>query len=142
MKNNMHKKGSFTVEAACVMAVILFVIMGVLYLNFFVHNRTWLTAAAYESALAGSIEGTKQKGKSYETAKMRSEELGNAGFFGAENLTVKTTVEKNVKVIYEADTVAEFFGFSWDLKAEGESKIICPATWIRKIKAASEIIGG
>ncbi len=34
---------------------------GVLYLSFFVHNRSWLTAAAYEAALAGSIEGVQKK---------------------------------------------------------------------------------
>lgn len=50
------KKGSFTVEAACVMPLILLVLFGTIYLSFFVHNRAWLTAAAYESALSGSME--------------------------------------------------------------------------------------
>lgn len=39
------KKGSFTIEAACVMSLILVAVMGILYLCFFVHNRAWLTAA-------------------------------------------------------------------------------------------------
>ena len=51
------KKGSFTIEAACVMSLILVAVMGILYLCFFVHNRAWLTAAACESALTGSMEG-------------------------------------------------------------------------------------
>lgn len=42
------RKGSLTVESACVMSLILLVIMGLIYLSFFVHNRAWLTAAAYE----------------------------------------------------------------------------------------------
>ncbi len=46
------RKGSFTIEAACVMSLVLITVMGVLYLSFFVHNRSWLTAAAYEAALA------------------------------------------------------------------------------------------
>ena len=33
------KRGSFTIEAALLMPVIFLVLMGVLYLNFFVHNR-------------------------------------------------------------------------------------------------------
>ena len=49
------RKGSFTIEAACVMSLVLITVMGVLYLSFFVHNRSWLTAAAYEAALAGSM---------------------------------------------------------------------------------------
>ena len=51
------KKGSFTVEAALLMPVIFLVLMGLLYLNFYVHNRAWLTAAAYEAAVSGSMEG-------------------------------------------------------------------------------------
>ena len=35
------KKGSFTIEAACVMSLILVAVMGILYLCFFVHNRAW-----------------------------------------------------------------------------------------------------
>ena len=80
------KKGSFTIEAACVMSLVLFTLTGLLYLCFFVHNRSWLTAAAYEAALAGSMEECREEGKGYETASLRSRELGNTGFFGAENL--------------------------------------------------------
>ena len=39
------RKGSFTIETACVMPLILLVLMGLIYLSFFVHNRAWLTAA-------------------------------------------------------------------------------------------------
>ena len=66
------RKGSFTIEAACVMSLVLITVMGVLYLSFFVHNRSWLTAAAYEAALAGSMEECREEGKGYETASLRS----------------------------------------------------------------------
>lgn len=59
-KRTKIKKASFTVEAACVMSIVLVTVMGVLYLAFFVHNRTWLTAAAYEAALTGSMEGVQK----------------------------------------------------------------------------------
>ena len=62
------KKGSFTVEAALLMPVIFLVLMGLLYLNFYVHNRAWLTAAAYEAAVSGSMEGYSKNGNSYEKA--------------------------------------------------------------------------
>ena len=91
------RKGSLTVEAACVMSLILLVIMGLIYLSFFVHNRAWLTAAAYESAVSGSMEGIKRTGQVYDTARMRSEELGSAGFFGAENLSTQTNVGKKYR---------------------------------------------
>ena len=63
MKREYLRKGSFTIEAACVMSLVLLVLMGVLYLTFFVHNRAWLTAAACESALTGSMEGIRKDGQ-------------------------------------------------------------------------------
>ena len=87
MKREYLRKGSFTIEAACVMSLVLLVLMGVLYLTFFVHNRAWLTAAACESALTGSIEGIRKDGQAEQAAEIRCRELGNVGFFGAENLT-------------------------------------------------------
>lgn len=93
------RKGSFTIEAACVMSLVLITVMGVLYLSFFVHNRSWLTAAAYEAALAGSIEGVQKNGQIYEAASAKAQELGNVGFFGAENLSYQVSDGKTVKVL-------------------------------------------
>lgn len=62
------------------------------------------------------------------------------GFFGAENLLLPgQRREKTVKVSYQAVQTAGFGGFRWVLRTEGSSKIIRPAQWIRKVKAASEI---
>ena len=105
--NRTVNKGSLTVETACVMPLILFTLLGLIYLNFFVHNRAWLTAAAYESAVSGSMEGVRKNGQVYDTARMRSEELGNTGFFGAENLSTQTNVGKQVQVTYDLDLLME-----------------------------------
>ena len=114
--------------------------LGVLYLTFFVHNRAWLTAAACESALTGSMEGIRKDGQAEQAAESRCRELGNVGFFGAENLTGQVQGGKKIKVTYTADTISGFGGLKWELMAEGSSLIIRPAAWIRKIKAASEVI--
>ncbi len=135
------RKGSFTIEAACVMSLILLALTGTLYLCFFVHNRAWLTAAAYEAALAGSIEGAHADGRMAETADMRGRELGNTGFYTAENLAVNVTAGDRVKVVYTADTFWDFGGLSWKLKAEGSSRVIRPVEWIRKVNAAADIAG-
>ena len=141
MKNIQQvRKGSFTVEAACVMSLVLFTLMGVLYLSFFVHNRAWLTAAACEAALTGSMEGVRKDGQTQEAAAVRSRELGNVGFFGAENLTGQAKGGKEVQVTYMADTIVGFSGLKWKLAAQGSSKVIRPVEWIRKLKAASEVI--
>ena len=140
MRRKDLKKGSFTIEAACVMSLVLFVLMGTLYLTFFVHNRVWLTAAACESALTGSLEGVRKDGNPEEAAEVRCRELGNVGFFGAENLTGQVQGGKEIKVTYTADTISGFENFRWKFTADGSSGVIRPAEWIRKIKAASEVI--
>ena len=136
------RKGSMTVETACVMSLILLVLMGTLYLCFFVHNRAWLTAAAFEAALAGSMEGVKEDGKVYDTALARCRELGNTGFFGAENLSAEVTAGERVSVSYDLDTTVGYGGLKWHLKAEGSTKVLRPVQWIRKVKAAAEVIKG
>ena len=95
---------------------------------------------SYEAALAGSIECVQKNGQIYEAASAKAQELGNVGFFGAENLSYQVSDGKTVKVSYQADTIAGFGGFRWVLRTEGSSKIIRPAQWIRKVKAASEIV--
>ena len=80
------KKGSFTIEAALLMPLVLMILIGVLYLDFFVHDRAYLTAAAYEAAVSGSMEGYKKKGNIYEKADIQAR--GKAGF-GSEPLTTK-----------------------------------------------------
>ena len=138
--NRTVNKGSLTVETACVMPLILFTLLGLIYLNFFVHNRAWLTAAAYESAVSGSMEGVRKNGQVYDTARMRSEELGNTGFFGAENLSTQTNVGKQVQVTYDLDTISSYGNLNWHLRTEGTSGIIYPVKHIRKIRAASAIL--
>ena len=118
MKREYLRKGSFTIEAACVMSLVLLVLMGVLYLTFFVHNRAWLTAAACESALTGSIEGIRKDGQAEQAAEIRCRELGNVGFFGAENLMGQVQGGKKIKVTYTADTISGFGGLKWELMAE------------------------
>lgn len=139
-QRSVVRRGSFTIETACVMPLILFVLMGSLYLNFYVHNRGWLTSAAYEAALTGSMEAVKENGKVYENALVKGRELGNTGFFGAENLTMQVNTGSKVSVIYDLDTVVPFAGGKWHLRAEGTSKVIAPVTRIRKLKAAAEIV--
>lgn len=141
-KKKEWARGSFTLEAACVMSLVLLVLMGTLYLCFYVHNRAWLTAAACESALAGSMEGIRDEGQAAATARMRSRELGNTGFFGAENLSVQVNAGKEVEVVYAADTLSGFGGFSWKLQAEGKAGLTDPVEWIRRVKSVSDIVDG
>lgn len=136
------RKGSMAIETALLMPVILLVIMTVLYLFFYVHNRAWLTAAAYEAALSGSMEAAVPDGNSREAALKKGNELGNTGFFGSENLKVQTEEGKKVQVTYDLDTFSVYGGFRSHLKVQEAVKVIDPVSWIRKVKSASESIKG
>lgn len=136
------RKGSMAIETALLMPVILLVIMTVLYLFFYVHNRAWLTAAAYEAALSGSMEAAVPDGNSREAALKKGNELGNTGFFGSENLKVQAEAGKKVQVTYDLDTFSVYGGFRSHLKVQEAVKVIDPVSWIRKVKSASESIKG
>lgn len=135
-----YNRGSFTVEAAALMPILLLTLFGCLYLCFFVHNRAWLTAAAYEAAVTGSMEAALPEGNVYEAAEHRSKELGNVGFFGAENLCVQTRAGQEVEVTYTMDIVDTYAGFNWPLQVQGKAALIEPVKWIRRIAAASDMI--
>lgn len=132
------KKGSFTVEASCLMGLVLFTVMGILNLFFFVHNKVWLTEAAYEAALTGSMEAVRGEGEGRKAAEEKAKTLGEVGFFGGEGLTIQVSEGKKIKAAYSLDTIPGFGGFSWKLKAEGNSLVIRPSSWIWKAKAAAE----
>ena len=142
MKNIAYKikkgleSGSFTVEAAMIMPVVLLVTFSSLYLCFYVHNRAFLTSAACEAAVCGSIEGARINGDTYEAARDRSILLGNTGFFGAENLYTETAAGtepgSEILVAYELDTIFSPFGIHWHLKTEGRAGVFRPASEIRR----------
>ncbi len=71
-----------TIEAALLMPLLLLVVTITLYLLYFfyVHNKAWLTAAAYEAALDGSLETARPEGKSRDKALKKEKNLGTPDF--------------------------------------------------------------
>lgn len=134
------KKGSFTIEAALLMPLLLMVLMGVLYLDFFVHDRAWLTSAACEAAVSGSMEGYKKNGNMYEKADIQGRLLGSTGLPGGENLSMHTSVGKTVKVTYRMEVPAVFLGQKWKIEVSGRAKPLRPTGWIRKVKGTVDML--
>lgn len=130
------KRGSMTIEAALLMPVM----MVTLYLFFYIHNRAWLTAAAYEAALDGAMESLRPEGKSRDKALKKGKELGNTGFFGSKNLKLQASEGKQVQVTYDLDMFSIYGGFNSHLQVQGKVKVIKPVSWIRKIKGAADAI--
>lgn len=90
----MNTKGSYTVEAALLMPFILGVIVALIYLGFFLHDRTVLEETVYMAALKASFY--ESKGDSYMEELMKNE---------CENVIAnKLLIAGNCKVTVEADS--------------------------------------
>lgn len=132
------RKGSFTLEAAALTGGLLLVVFTTVFVNFYVHNRAWLTAAAYEAALTGSMEGALGN-DAYTAAQERGRLLGNTGFFGLEGLQMTTSAGKKVEVEYRGTAVSAFGGVQAQVQGSGEAEIFRPASFIRKVRLAREL---
>lgn len=127
------EKGSLTIELVCLMPAVLLVIFGVLALCFYVHNRCFLSAAAWESALTGAMEEYREDGEPTEAARLRVRERGNIGFYGLEDLSVQVHGDKNqIQVSCRGKVPVLYGGLYLDLKSQGAAQILHPADKIRK----------
>ena len=138
-KKSKIVKGSMTIETAFLMPLILFVLLSVMYLFFWVHNRTWLTAAAYEAALDGSMEIVCPDSDGYEKALKKGENL-EIGFFGGDNLKIQASTGKNIQITYDLDMFSLYGGTNGHLQVQAKRKGVNPVSWIRKVKGISETI--
>ena len=55
-------KGSFTVEMAFLMPMILFLILGCIRISFYYHDKNIIVGAAYETAVVGSTKAREKDG--------------------------------------------------------------------------------
>ena len=132
--------GSFTIEASLLMLVILFVIMGTISLFFHVHNRALLTCAAYEAAICGAMAEASREGSGETAAWLRSHMLAAGGMIGGDQLRVETLVHGTAIVTYEMNTRTLFGLPSWELQATGKAHVLKPVSWIRRTKAAADLV--
>lgn len=136
-----YKKGSFTIETACLMPLFLLVIFVCIYLCFYVHNRTWLTAAAHEAALVGCQEMSVSLGDPEAAAYERARTLLAPRLFGAENLQVQIEKRgKEMRVQFDADTVCVYGRRHWHLQTEVKEKYTDPVAFIWRCKGLEGIV--
>ncbi len=131
-RNKRLKKGSLTIETACLMPAILLVIFSLLGLCFFVHNRCYLTAAGLEASLTGAMDAHRQGGSPKEAANLRARERASIGFYGMENLRMQVEERGGITVSYQGETPVLYGGLRWDMSSEGSAKILKPAEKLRR----------
>lgn len=136
-----YKKGSFTIETACLMPLFLLMIFVCIYLCFYVHNRAWLTAAAHEAALAGCQEMQLPSGNPENAAYERARTLLSQRLFGAENLQVQIEKQgKKMIVRFDADTICVYGQRQWHLQTEAKETYTDPVAFIWRLKGLEGII--
>ena len=135
-------KGSYTVEAAIVVTVTIFVLASLLICTFYVHDRAVMQGLVCEAASAGSSFITEEERKE---AIQGVEErfLGSRGLDGS-----AASGSKSVTVSWKAGYPVPGFAAAYlsrgelDYKRSWTCKILNPADLIRKIKGAGELLTG
>ncbi len=123
-KKNQSTAGSFTVEAALLMPLILMVILSAIYLTAHTANRASLAAFACEQAISGHAQKTPE-------------------LFAAGKVTRKETdTEKERSVTYLSNTVYFSGETIWEMEVAAVYKKVKPVSFIRKIRAAGKLAGG
>ena len=84
-------KGSYTVEAAFIFPLVMSVIVLIIYLSFFIHDRAVMDAASYQAAMRGSLV-TSERSDFLKKAEKAGDDLLK------EALLVTRISEKNIEM--------------------------------------------
>lgn len=60
MKLKKEVKGSYTIEAACLMGILLPLFVAIIYMGFFLHDKGFLQSAAFETAAHISLHADEK----------------------------------------------------------------------------------
>lgn len=119
-----RKRGSFTVEASLLMVILIPLIVSLIYLGFWLHDRTFLQGAAYEIAGAGILCDSRKEACKAMAAKKR--EVSQGMMFGTETVWCKLEEdEREIRVSLYAEVripgiAGPFFGKS-RMRIRGET---------------------
>lgn len=128
-------RGSLTVEMAGLMPAILLVVFGVISLCFYVHNKCFLTAGAYEAALSGTLEEHRPEGEALEAARRRAQERGDLPLLGMEQDRMQVSEKSGkLKVSYRGAVPVLYGGLRLEFQVEGSSRNLKPEENILRSK--------
>ena len=136
-------KGSYTVEASFLLPMILTVIILIIYMAFFLHDRQVLYSAAYTSALRGSqlINGEDI----YSQVEKSARELIKNRLLGTDGLRTDIEIGSD-KIVVSYDGIlripagallCRYLNGGKDtlsVKARAESKCVNPVSFVRKCR--------
>ena len=123
------KKGSYMPEAAILLPIALLLTALLPVCTFYVHNRVWYTAGAYEAVLQGNgriPSGEKAEEIMEEKAEKRAEEQVMPG--NSPSIFVSCT-SFGSQVIYKADYTI------WELSVKAQADKVRPVNYLRRLWA-------
>lgn len=140
----MWKKGSYTIEATLLMVVIIPVLVGIMYLGFYLHDKAVLNGAALETAKYASLHITDEDVKQ-QTHRQRTM-LIKGRLLGTRQLTGRTVVDKNqVEVVYQGQflvpglIVKYFYNGSLPIDTQITASVKSPVKTIQKIRGVKKL---
>lgn len=123
------ERGSFTVEATLLFGSILACIFLVISYGFFVHQKVYFTASAYEASMTEDGEETK--------AALLLKEAPLTMYLPEVKVSDSKT---KTQVIYEGEIFSLFDSYSFTYKSKGAKKHIRPVEHIRLVRLGLETI--
>ncbi|HEY9574535.1 MAG TPA: hypothetical protein VIR32_03265 [Lachnospiraceae bacterium] len=133
------KTASITVECALLMPIILYVIIGLIYINFHSYHCLWARVAVEEVALDGLIASVQRDHNGQKEMKIKLEQLKSNLPFAIFSLKTSEKSDKfKVKVLIEGETKAVWGGFQWKIREETTRKIIKPVIFIRQMRVLTK----
>ncbi|MDO5425806.1 MAG: hypothetical protein Q4F41_19025 [Eubacteriales bacterium] len=140
------EKGSFTIEISLLMLILIPLLVCLIYMGFYMHDRAFLEGAALETACVASLNaGEENQGT---MAEMKKEEFLRGKLFGTRDVvgTVELGTER-VSVVFSGNftmpgMLLEFLGKSvLPIRADAQAEIKNPKKTVNKIHSLAKIAG-
>ena len=136
----MERSGSITVEAAVVVPLALMMIFLLISLDFYVHDKSYYTLCALETALTGSSLARKNQGDAEELAKEKMSSLTKAHRMPTELPRGEVKIGGTETEATFCGTVYRLWGYgTWDYEVSGTVQIIRPQERIRPIRMVKNL---
>ncbi len=140
-------RGSYTVEASVVVTMAMFVLAALILCTFYIHDRATLQAAVCEAASVGSNFATEKERK--EAAQKVAGRVHEGRFLGSRNLNGNTALgSREATALWSAEYPIPGFAANYlaggklEIQRTWTCRILNPASTIRKIKGAGELLTG
>lgn len=139
----MKQKGSYTIEAALLMGVILSVLVAVIYIGFWYHDKSFLQSAAYEVTCVAGLQAENDSWNMSEAAG----KLVKMRMLGTRNLQISCSKEeKKASVILQGNfqlpgMITAFFGKDrLTIRESCQMNVEKPSRKIQKVRGALKIV--